>query len=143
MDVVFPHLSSSVTPVSGLWSKDLLFYPWYEATAGVAFPGRVHRCGSDPGHGAHSHAALGALLRTKGSGAKHYGGAGRLCLSDSRTRTHNRSDAVGLQPHEPHGGQTTGGPVGDGATIVAQDETIQRRKSLSLTGLRADLVTFL
>lgn len=57
--------------VLGLRSKDLHLHPWDEAVAGVAFPGRVHRCGSDHRHGAHSHTPLGALLWTEVSRAGH------------------------------------------------------------------------
>lgn len=55
--------------VLGLRSKDLLLYPGDEAAAGAAFPGRLHRRGSDPCHGTHPHAALGALLRQEVSTA--------------------------------------------------------------------------
>uniref|UniRef100_A0A8C7WTI6 Tetraspanin 12 n=1 Tax=Oryzias sinensis TaxID=183150 RepID=A0A8C7WTI6_9TELE len=51
--------------VSGLWSKDLQLHPWDKAAALSALPGRVHGRGSDPGHGTHSHAALGALFWTE------------------------------------------------------------------------------
>lgn len=49
----------------GLWSKNLQFHSRNEAAAGSAFPWCVHRRGSNPGHGAHTNVALGALLWTE------------------------------------------------------------------------------
>lgn len=84
--MMFIHFLS----VSGLRSKDLQFYSWDEAAAGVAFPGRVHRRGSDPRHGTDTHAALGALLRAEIPRAGLHAAAAsprrlRPPLRDSRT----------------------------------------------------------
>ncbi|XP_054623609.1 tetraspanin-12 isoform X2 [Dunckerocampus dactyliophorus] len=50
-------------PPGGLRSKDFLVHSREHAAASVAFPGRGHGRGPDPGHGAHADAAVGVTLR--------------------------------------------------------------------------------
>lgn len=62
-----PSAALLLSIFSGLRSEDLQFHSRDEAAAGVAFPGRVHRRGSDPRHGTNPYAALGASFWPKGS----------------------------------------------------------------------------